>query len=283
MRHAVMLHTYFLIISMYTGHQFLFISNNNLYLFTYLYIMLSRLTPLQSRIAGITLFSASIVSFVGVRSFYQLYRSSFTSSTTSTSSSPAKREKSSLYTKTGDKGTSSLYNGERRIKSDPTFEALGNNDELNAVLGIAREYCSHTNNGLGEMILEIQSRLFDVGAAIATPVNVSSSEQKLAYTRFPAVHTLTLERWIDELDSQLPLLKNFVIPSGGYSATHLNLARSVCRRCERSVVPLIQSKEVDEEVGKYLNRLSDFLFAAMRTAVTREKNVEHIWRKTKDV
>jgi cob(I)alamin adenosyltransferase len=77
-----------------------------------------------------------------------------------------KRKKSNLYTKTGDAGSSSLYNGERRLKSEIVFDVLGHQDELNAVIGIAREHCALTNNGLDKMLMEIQSRLFDLGAAV---------------------------------------------------------------------------------------------------------------------
>lgn len=189
-----------------------------------------------------------------------------------------KRKKSALYTKTGDRGMSSLYNGERRSKNDMIFHTLGHQDELNAAIGVASEYCMLSNNGLQPMLNEIQSRLFDLGAAVATPVQ-NSSDAKVAYTKFSPKFTAKLEEWIDELDAQLPPLTNFVIPSGGLSATHLNLARTICRRAERSVVPLVEQNIVDSEVGRYLNRLSDLLFAAQRTASMREKKEEFLWIK----
>jgi cob(I)alamin adenosyltransferase len=195
---------------------------------------------------------------------------------TSARSQPPK--KSQVYTRTGDGGTSSLYNGNRRGKNDPIFDALGNQDELNAVLGIAREHlCLHGNTGLVVKIEEIQSRLFDVGAAIATPPN--SSEKKKKYTEFELTHTRTIEVWIDEMDEALSPLKHFVIPSGGLSSTHLNLARTVCRRTERSVVPLVEAGDVNPEVGRYLNRLSDFLFVASRVASVHEGTTEVLWKK----
>jgi ATP:cob(I)alamin adenosyltransferase len=104
-----------------------------------------------------------------------------------------------------------------------------------------REYCAFSKNGIESMLIEIQCRLFDIGSAIATPI-ASSSEDKLAYVKFSSSFTSELEKWIDELDLQLPPLKNFVIPSGGLSSVHLNYARTICRRTERSVVPLIESK-----------------------------------------
>ncbi|KAJ1395390.1 Adenosylcobalamin biosynthesis, ATP:cob(I)alamin adenosyltransferase-like protein, partial [Ochromonadaceae sp. CCMP2298] len=128
-------------------------------------------------------------------------------------------------------------------------------------------------------LTSIQCRLFDLGAAVATPFTSSSSEDKRAFTRFEKHHTEGLEKVIDELDAQLPPLTNFVIPSGGLSSLHLNLARTVCRRAERSAVPLVELGLVDAEVGRYLNRLSDLLFAAGRVAVMREKQEEIIWVK----
>ena len=188
-------------------------------------------------------------------------------------------KKSQVYTRTGDSGTSSLYNGERRLKYDPVFEALGHSDELNAVLGICREYCSRSGlSDLVERLEEIQSRLFDLGAAIATP-SQRSSDEKLRYTEFHPIHTERLERWIDIMDSTLPPLQHFVIPSGGLVSTHINLARTICRRAERAVVPMIQSGEVNPEVARYLNRLSDFLFVASRVAAAREGTKEVLWRK----
>lgn len=191
------------------------------------------------------------------------------------------RKKSSIYTRTGDKGTSSLYNGERRSKDDLVFHALGNSDEMNAALGVAREYCAVAGNGLESMLEEIQCRLFDVGAAIATPAN-SSSEKKLSYTKFEVSNIDELEEWIDRLDAELPPLTNFVIPSGGISATHLNLSRTVCRRLERSVIPLAAEGYVDAELARYLNRLSDFLFVCVRIAAKREGREEILWRKKKE-
>lgn len=187
-------------------------------------------------------------------------------------------KKSPLYTRTGDRGTSMLFNGERRSKSDQTFRALGDQDELNAIIGVAREYSNASNNGLEDQLIEIQCRLFDLGAAVATPIDNSSST-KLTLTKFDESNTKILEKWIDELDAQLPPLKNFVIPSGGLCSVHFQLARTVCRRAERSVVTLVQDDQVDGEVGKYLNRLSDYLFAAARYSAKHDNNEEIIWRK----
>lgn len=92
-----------------------------------------------------------------------------------------------------------------------TFRALGDQDELNATIGITREHCHTSNNGLDDKLIEIQCRLFDLGAAVATPAQTSSAD-KLTRTQFDPVNTQVLETWIDDLDAQLPPLKNFVIP-----------------------------------------------------------------------
>ena len=193
--------------------------------------------------------------------------------------SDSKRKKSMLYTRTGDQGMSSLYNGERRAKTDPIFDALGEQDELCAAIGIAREYCHISQNGLSPMLIDIQSRLFDLGACVATPRNDKSSPDKIVYTTFSARHTEQLEAWIDALDAEMNPLTTFIIPSGGLSSTHLHMARVVCRRAERAVFPLVMLGQIDQEVGRYLNRLSDLLFAAARVAASREGHAEIPWKK----
>ena len=163
-----------------------------------------------------------------------------------------------VYTRTGDKGESSLYNGERRPKDFQVFEALGDTDELNSMLGAAREFALgvHGLEDLPEQLEEIQSRLLDVGSAVATPL-ATSSDAKVARTKFPEASVTALEHWIDEMDEELPPLKNFILPSGGKGPAFLHLARTVCRRAERKVVPLVREESVEPVVGRYLNRLSD--------------------------
>lgn len=152
--------------------------------------------------------------------------------------SPVATKRFRVYTKTGDKGTSSLYTGERRRKDDAVFEALGDVDELNSSLGLAREYCLLEN--LTEMCSQIgiiQSRLLDVGSAVATPIS-SSSARKLQRVRFDPTAVGSLEDWIDAMDESLAPLRFFILPSGGLASAHLHMARSICRRAERRVVAL---------------------------------------------
>ena len=186
-----------------------------------------------------------------------------------------------IYTKTGDKGQTSLFNCERRSKSDACFEALGDVDELNAYLGLVRSHCtSDADNNeilLVDQLIEIQSRLFDVGANLATP-RATSSTSKVIKTSFELIHLEVLEEWIDAMDSNLQPLRNFILPGGGKVSSLLHVARAVCRRAERHVVDLVEKGDVDEVVMKYLNRLSDYLFTAARL-MTMEREV--IWRKAK--
>ncbi|KAK3242904.1 hypothetical protein CYMTET_47427 [Cymbomonas tetramitiformis] len=184
-----------------------------------------------------------------------------------------------VYTKTGDQGTSSLYNGDRAAKDEAVFWALGDTDELNSSVGVAREFCLEANNDLVEQLEEIQSRLLDVGSAIATPAISTKSSFKLDRTRFDDTLPGKLEGWIDELDEHLPPLRNFILPSGGKAAAFLHVARTVCRRAERRVVPLVRSGAVEASVGIYLNRLSDYLFTAARYAAYKQNLPEMSYKK----
>eukprot|EP01094_Clydonella_sp_ATCC50884_P006519 TRINITY_DN1573_c1_g1_i1.p1 TRINITY_DN1573_c1_g1~~TRINITY_DN1573_c1_g1_i1.p1 ORF type:complete len:282 (+),score=82.53 TRINITY_DN1573_c1_g1_i1:49-846(+) len=183
-----------------------------------------------------------------------------------------------VYTRTGDKGQSSLFNGERRSKEDVVFDALGNTDELNAHLGLAREHCVKLDGPLVERIEEIQSRLLDVGSAVATPLD-SSSDKHIERAGFDAANVTRLEQWIDEMDGVLPPLRNFILPSGGVAASTLHVSRTVCRRAERSLVPLVRESRTPDAVLSYLNRLSDFLFVAARYVAMVEGKKEKVYKK----
>lgn len=188
-----------------------------------------------------------------------------------------------IYTKTGDKGASSLFNGERRAKTDPFFAALGDIDEVNACIGLASAHCLRAQEKAGkqkltEQLGEIQSRLLDVGSAVATPLE-SSSDRKIAITQFSQEHSELLERWIDELDTELPALTTFILPSGGQISAQLHIARAVCRRAERAVVVLDDA--VPNSVRVYMNRLSDYLFTAARYAAMQDGETEVPYKKNR--
>jgi cob(I)alamin adenosyltransferase len=185
-----------------------------------------------------------------------------------------------VYTRTGDKGTSQLYNLERRPKDDHVFQALGDTDELNAHIGLAIEHCRKSGNGLDVKLVQIQSRLLDIGSAIATPLSSSRTKaEKAARVAFDGVaHTKIVEQWIDEMDEALPPLKNFILPSGGLAASQLHVCRSVCRRAERRVVAL-GDEDLDASVFAYVNRLSDFFFVAARFAAQHDGQKENVYKK----
>jgi len=190
---------------------------------------------------------------------------------------PERKHKAKVYTKTGDKGTSSLYNMKRLSKDDDHFHALGDTDELNGQLGMAREFCLQAGHvELEGYISEIQSRLFDVGACVATP-RLTSSAAQLERTAFHAESITDLENWMDAMDEKLPPLKHFILPSGGFTSSCLHVARSICRRAERRIVPLVQEGDCDEVVMRYMNRLSDFLFVAARYVAMQEGKEEVKW------
>eukprot|EP00158_Paraphelidium_tribonemae_P001588 Partr_v1_DN24572_c0_g1_i1_m19885 putative methylmalonic aciduria (cobalamin deficiency) cblB type len=183
-----------------------------------------------------------------------------------------------IYTRTGDKGTSSLFTGERRDKDDAIFEAMGTVDELTSMLGLAREYALEASHDqVCGQLERVQSRLQDINSNIATPrQSERSSEHKLQRTMFDpdGADTKQLEQWIDEMDEHLPELKQFILPSGGKCASTVHVARTICRRAERRVHALARDHVADRECGIYLNRLSDYLFTAGRFAAMREGKPE---------
>jgi len=166
-----------------------------------------------------------------------------------------------IYTRTGDKGTTALADGQRRSKADLRVETYGTVDETNACIGLAR---LHAEPRLDAMLAAIQNDLFDLGADLATP----PTPEPLPYEplRIVAAQVKRLENDIDALNAVIPPLKSFVLPGGSPAAAALHLARTVCRRAERLAVQLAASEEVSGEALQYLNRLSDFLFVASRAA-----------------
>lgn len=183
-----------------------------------------------------------------------------------------------IYTKTGDKGFSSTFTGERRPKDNQVFEALGTTDELSSAIGFAMEFITEKGHPFSEELQKIQCLLQDIGSALATPQS-SAREAHLKHTAFKAGPILELEQWIDKYSSQLPPLTTFILPSGGKSSSALHFCRAVCRRAERRVVPLVQMGETDPNVAKFLNRLSDYLFTVARYAAMKEGNQEKVYKK----
>jgi cob(I)alamin adenosyltransferase len=162
-----------------------------------------------------------------------------------------------IYTRTGDRGETSLFGGARVRKDDSRIEAYGTVDELNSVIGVARAVWP--SSPFDAQLHAIQSDLFDIGAHLASPGS----------SRFTGPHTAriaALEQSIDAMEADLAPLKTFILPGGSATAAQLHVARTVCRRTERLVVALRDDDAATTASITYLNRLSDFLFVAARYA-----------------
>ncbi len=169
-----------------------------------------------------------------------------------------------IYTRTGDRGTTSLVYGVRVPKNDIRVEAYGTCDEANSFIGLAKSFLNNEEfqgkEELLKMLHEIQTLLFHVGAELSTP------EGKEVKWKLTDKHVKRLEGYIDQLDEKLPPLNNFILPGGHPAGSALHTARTIVRRAERCTVGI---KNLNPAVGSYLNRLSDFLFIAARTVNDR--------------
>lgn len=190
---------------------------------------------------------------------------------------PANNEDVKIYTRTGDGGDTGLFDGTRVPKSDPRVAAYGDVDELNAWLGFVR--ASLADAALSPMLEQIQRDLFALGARLADPAHkIANRVTKAAIT---ATDIVRLEEWIDQLESELPPLRRFILAGGSPAGAGLHVARTICRRAERWVVTLArQETALSEQVGVYLNRLSDCLFVLARAANARAGVADVPWKKT---
>lgn len=170
-----------------------------------------------------------------------------------------------IYTKTGDKGTTALFGGTRVPKDHIRIESYGTVDELNSHLGLIRD--QEINSHYKKILIEIQDRLFTVGAILATPPEkevLKSGENRLQNLGIKESDIELLEKEIDTMESALPPMTHFVLPGGHTTVSYCHIARCVCRRAERLAVHLDHNEAVPEPVMKYLNRLSDYLFVLAR-------------------
>ena len=182
-----------------------------------------------------------------------------------------------IYTKTGDKGETALYGGTRVSKASARVESYGNIDELNSFIGSAK--CEITDEKVLKQLRKIQFDLFTVGSESATPTDkltLANGKSRLALM-ISDIEIEELENWMDEFEKELEPLQYFILPGGGKGATSLHICRTVCRRAERSLVFLNESKEVRPELIKYLNRLSDYLFVLSRYVSKLHGESEEYW------
>ena len=164
-----------------------------------------------------------------------------------------------LYTKTGDKGTTSLLGGKKVSKADLRIESYGNVDELNSFIGHLKDQAA-VENRLKQQLYWIQEHLFTIGSILATEEGFKGFE----LPKITNKEVKQLEVWIDKFDQEVPPLKNFILP-GGHSAVSLtHICRTVCRRTERSIISLANTAEIDQVILQFMNRLSDYLFIFAR-------------------
>ena len=180
-----------------------------------------------------------------------------------------------IYTKSGDLGETGLGDGRRVRKDHPRVAAYGEVDELNACLGVVL-----TVDGVpeSELLRDIQNDLFDVGGDLCVPIG--QTEEAGKNLRVTAGQVEKLEKAIDRLNEPLEPLRSFVLPGGSNAAAYLHLARTVCRRAERSVVTLMNQEKINPQVLIYLNRLSDLLFVLARAANDNGKR-DVLWQPGK--
>lgn len=179
-----------------------------------------------------------------------------------------------IYTRTGDDGLTGLVGGDRIKKNALRVCAYGDIDELNAHLGLCSTIAAPSpTTTIYQKLVIIQNELFDIGSELACPPGTSS----------PSIPSTTpqqvtrLEQWIDELNAHLPTLQSFVLPGGTPLNAHLHIARTVCRRAERTLLALNDSEAVNGNTRHYLNRLSDLLFVMSRAAASLVGTKEFLW------
>jgi len=173
---------------------------------------------------------------------------------------------SKIYTRTGDKGTTGMADGTRVDKDSMRVAAIGDVDELNSVVGLV--VCKCQQGDVREILITIQHDLFNLGGQITMPECDLITEERIKW----------LEQNLDKLNEDLPPLKEFILPGGGEAAVYCHLARTVCRRAERSIVSLAKEFEFNNSVNAYINRLSDLLFVICRMLSRQSGEAEVYWQ-----
>ncbi len=176
-----------------------------------------------------------------------------------------------IYTKTGDKGQTSLFGGKRVAKHHIRIDAYGTVDELNSYIGLIRD--QDIDKHSIEVLLEIQDRLFTVGSILAT----EPGNTKVKVPQIGMEDITLLENEIDKMNEHLPEMRSFVLPGGHTTVSYCHISRCVCRRAERIISHLSELEEVDIILLQYLNRLSDYLFVLARKIVVDKAVDEAPW------
>jgi cob(I)alamin adenosyltransferase len=179
-----------------------------------------------------------------------------------------------IYTKTGDKGQTSLFGGARLPKNHIRIEAYGTVDELNSYIGLVRDVAG--NEQVKEVLAAIQDRLFTIGSNLASDPSKDMITPDVYHSDIEL-----LEREIDRMTSELPELRSFILPGGHTTVSFCHIARCVCRRTERMVVALAENEKVELIIIQYLNRLSDYLFTLSRLLAKDLKVEEVTWNPRK--
>jgi len=179
-----------------------------------------------------------------------------------------------IYTKTGDKGKTSLIGGTKVYKSDLRIEAYGTVDELNSFVGLCLDHLR--SNNISNVLAEVQDRLFTIGSALACD---PEKETKLKIPDLHESDVVLLEKEIDKMNETLPVMKSFILPGGHVIVSTLHVTRTVCRRAERCCVKMEKKEiEIESHIIKYLNRLSDYLFVLARFAAHQLGAEEIPWK-----
>jgi len=186
-----------------------------------------------------------------------------------------------VYTRTGDKGETALVGGKRVPKDSLRIDAYGTIDELNSIVGLARAFneerldAGDAHQFLDEVLCRLQDELFDLGSELATP---PESFQEGMY-RVGEAEISRLEKLIDKCQEDLEPLKSFILPGGGRVGAYLHQCRTVCRRAERDILRLSRGEEINRNLIKYVNRLSDLFFVLSRWIAKQAGEQEYLWQR----
>lgn len=194
-----------------------------------------------------------------------------------------------IYTKTGDKGETSLYGGKRVSKADLRVEAYGAIDELSSAIGVVLAEMQKAKIKMRNYMVKIKNELermphdlYEIAALLATPHDTQVAKGQVIHKKLPQhlqERTKEIEQYIDALTEKLPPLHAFILPGGGRVGSLLHQARTICRRAERRIVALARKDDIPSEILIYMNRLSDLLFMVARFVNHKEKHKEILWNK----